>query len=166
MKLLLFLVLHLFLMKNMFKGHLNNLHSCVWTNRNCVCDCGDVCVCVHPVSCRHAKAESLRLCLDQIFSGLNSGIVWPLCTRLKIANAPRHAFVLPSPSDLPPTGTLTCAGNFLPYTGGRDEAHGTVRRIILGLKLWLNIFNLWLSSKVTLSSTSLAGILQRVQLLM
>ncbi len=59
MKLLLFLATPLFLIENRFKGHLNNLHTCVGNKQKlCVCDCGDVCAHfnqMHPTLHRQAK---------------------------------------------------------------------------------------------------------------
>ncbi len=74
MKLLLFLDTPLFLIENMFKGQLNNLHYIVGNKQKLT-------VCVTVETCAHLSqmavfyadmpSKSLRLRLHQFFSGLN-----------------------------------------------------------------------------------------------
>ncbi len=102
-------------MENMFKGHLNNLHSCVGKQNLmvCVCDCGDVCA--HFSQLRRILRLRNSLCAPD-FSWLNFGAFWLLW----------HAVILPSPSKFPPTSTQARRGCFCHLThvlGVRQEWH-------------------------------------------
>ena len=94
----------LLLIENMFKWHFTNPHSCVEKTLNinegvlwlwCV-----MCVCVsqtcHMPSCAGRPTAPQTLRFDQVLAGLRRKWFLCQCAEHTIANAPRHAFVLPS----------------------------------------------------------------------
>ncbi len=54
---------------------------------------------------RHAKQSLCTFYFDQDVPGPIGGAFWHLCAGHKIVNTSRHAFILPSLSDLPPNDT-------------------------------------------------------------